>query len=91
VKTVTDQHETTPDPSKDAVKASYLIARGNVGGARSIRAKHHAGLRLAAHCGHGVAWAEPCAKCDAVWRQEAIAHLERQAAKWGYKLVPAND
>jgi hypothetical protein len=74
--------------STEGVAASYLIARGNTGGARNIRAKFRRGVWCDEQCSHGLAWDVPCPACDEVWRQESIKHLEKQAAKWGMRLVP---
>jgi len=39
-------------------------------------------------CGHGVTWDKDCPSCAAVWREERVKDLHKQAAKYGFKLVP---
>jgi hypothetical protein len=39
-------------------------------------------------CGHNLKWEIECADCNAVWREEQIKTLSKQAAKYGFKLVP---
>lgn len=39
-------------------------------------------------CGHRRLWSEPCAECDAVWREERITKLHEQAARYGFRMVP---
>ncbi len=41
-------------------------------------------------CGHGKTWDEDCPRCVAVWREDRVADLVKQAAKYGFKLVPLN-
>lgn len=67
------------------VKASYLIARARVGDARPLNAYARG---LPKQCAHGRIWDAPCPECDAIWRAECIARLERQAAEYGFRLVP---
>jgi hypothetical protein len=40
-------------------------------------------------CGHGKTWEQECLDCNAVWREEQIRNLVKQAAKYGFRLVPA--
>lgn len=39
-------------------------------------------------CGHGKTWDEDCPNCAAVWRKDRVADLVKQAAKYGFALVP---
>ena len=39
-------------------------------------------------CGHGRSWDQNCSECDAVWREDQIRSLVKQAAKYGFRLVP---
>jgi hypothetical protein len=39
-------------------------------------------------CGHGVKWADDCPECASVWREDRVKELEKQAAKYGFRLVP---
>jgi hypothetical protein len=54
----------------------------------------HAILRIAQEaadlkmCGHGKTWKEDCPECCAVWREDRIKDLYKQAAKYGFKLIP---
>jgi hypothetical protein len=42
-------------------------------------------------CGHGKTWDVDCAECCAIWREERIKDLVKQAAKYGFRLVPMTD
>jgi hypothetical protein len=39
-------------------------------------------------CGHGKTWDIDCDACAAVWRKDRVKDLTRQAAKYGFRLVP---
>jgi hypothetical protein len=39
-------------------------------------------------CGHGRTWDQECPACASVWREERVKDLHKQAAKYGFKLVP---
>ena len=38
-------------------------------------------------CDHGRTWDQDCDQCCAVWREEQVRNLVKQAAKYGFKLV----
>ena len=46
-------------------------------------------MALPDRCNHGKAWKEPCPECDRIWREECVERLRQQAAKLGFKIVPA--
>lgn len=39
-------------------------------------------------CGHGKTWNQDCSDCNAVWRKDRIKDLVKQAAKYGFRLIP---
>ncbi len=39
-------------------------------------------------CGHKVPWDQDCPACASVWREDRVKDLHKQAAKYGFKLVP---
>ena len=39
-------------------------------------------------CGHNKTWDQACSDCCSVWREEQIRSLAKQAAKYGFQLVP---
>lgn len=43
------------------------------------------------HCGHGRRYSEPCPECEAIWREDCIASLRKQAAALGFVLVPVKE
>ncbi|MDE2101435.1 MAG: hypothetical protein KGL39_29580 [Patescibacteria group bacterium] len=41
-------------------------------------------------CGHGKTWDEECSECNSIWRETCIADLAKQAARYGFRLIPKN-
>jgi hypothetical protein len=51
-----------------------------------LQVEHDASLRD--RCGHGKTWDQDCPDCASVWRADRIKDLHKQAAKYGFELVP---
>ncbi len=64
------------------------MAIGSIPHAGPDAAMLGAARHIPERCGHGKTWDEECPKCASVWRKERVADLTKQAAKYGFELVP---
>ena len=68
------------------------MATAKIGhGAGADAAMLFAGANYPKRCGHGKTWDEECEACCSVWREEQVKMLNKQAAKYGFRLVAEND
>lgn len=68
------------------------MATGKIGpGAGADAAMVYIAENYPKRCGHGKAWEEECQDCNAVWREEQVKTLNKQAAKYGFRLVAECD
>ena len=65
------------------------MAVGRIGpGAGADAMMLYAAENYPKRCGHGKPWDEECADCNAVWREEQVKTLHKQALKYGFVLAP---
>lgn len=64
---------------------TIIIPRGAPDAAIPLRHREYSPDR----CGHGQTWDQDCPACASVWREERVHDLNKQAAKYGFKLIPA--
>ena len=66
------------------------MSYGTIPSAKAMRAIENGAYEAGVlkRCGHGRTWQEECSDCNGVWREDMIKNLAKQAARYGFRLVP---